>query len=163
MRAGGKHPVEILLFGNSKMPGIDFTLDPTEGLKIRFKECYCLNYAGISGTLSWMDFFCRVTPLLDPHIEIWNFMETSRPSASKAPVKVWLSKCTDKLLKCTGSPSESKFLQQYFESVQKASDSFVDQLPALIPQAWVNWLHYRPDDPGRVRAMRKQPMRVDFI
>lgn len=37
------------------------------------------------------------------------------------------------------------------------------QLPALIPQVWVNWIHYDPKDRERAERVQEEPFRVDFL
>jgi len=35
--------------------------------------------------------------------------------------------------------------------------------PALIPQVWVNWIHYDPHDKERAERSHLEPFRVDFL
>jgi hypothetical protein len=73
---------------------------------------------------------------------------------------------TSDLANLTGSNAERKFFLAYVEEClisADESDKSVWSLPALIPQAWVNWIHYDPTDSKRAERAQKEPFRVDFM
>lgn len=52
------------------------------------------------------------------------------------------------------------------EGVAQAGERFYESLldePALIPQVWLNWIHYDSKDKQRSERMHLEPFRVDFL
>lgn len=72
----------------------------------------------------------------------------------------------EKLSNIAGSSEEKKFLNQYAEETR---DRDIDtrwhlcHWPALIPQVWVNIIHYAPTDKERADRAQQEPQRVDFV
>ena len=70
---------------------------------------------------------------------------------------------------CT-TPTEKRLFALYWEHYftplgdrDPANELFEQgKFPALIPQVWVNWLHYNSGDSERAALLKKQPFRVDF-
>lgn len=66
------------------------------------------------------------------------------------------------LCSLTQTKAERLFLEKYTEFVENEDIDKVLNSPALIPQPWVNWLHYSSQDEERARRIRREPFRVDF-
>ncbi len=69
----------------------------------------------------------------------------------------------DELSAMVGSPVEEKFLRAYARNCQTQDILATWACPALIPQVWVNWIHYDSTDPHRAERARREPFRVDFM
>jgi len=138
--------MDFVIFGNSKIPDLSFTIEPQRGglFSISCTNNYVL-YGGdeeYTNTIDWWFLVMNTSPDLAPH--------TTYPDWTKAR-----SCLQDKLLSIAQTQGERIFLQTYLEE-SKA------QYPALIPQTWVNWIHYNPHDVERARRVKSEPFRVDF-
>lgn len=60
--------------------------------------------------------------------------------------------------------SEKTFFRKYIEECDTwSSHQEKMALPALIPQVWVNWIHYDRTDEDRAKRAKEEPFRVDFM
>lgn len=78
----------------------------------------------------------------------------------------------DHLCSLLSSRVEEEFLRLYArQCVKRATEPSEDTpapaslwcYPALIPQVWVNWIDYDPEDEIRAARAKVQPFRVDFL
>jgi very-short-patch-repair endonuclease len=61
--------------------------------------------------------------------------------------------------------SERRFFELYVELCRESYDPPNDvwEAPALIPQVWVNWIHYDPKSKERAERVQREAFRVDFM
>lgn len=164
--------MEILIFGNQTFPDISFTMNPQSGLEISCKNNYVVWYGGIEGTVSWKDLMERT----HPNLAGWPPMKMD-PRVRRCSMATLASEWPQ-TKNCLGQMVQSKgeraFLEGYFSNSEYFLDSqghddatddeiTVEMLsrPALIPQAWLNWIH--PVDEERAARTKKEPFRVDFV
>lgn len=152
--------MDILIFGKYKAPDISFRQDPEKGLIITCKNNYVTDYAGLE-KITWHSLACGTRPLLvrkELFLKLispkYNFQESKREL---------FSNLINTLCSLTQTKAERLFLEKYAEYVKDQDiDKVLHSAAALIPQLWINWLHYSPEDKERARKIRRQPFRVDF-
>jgi len=155
--------MEILICGSHSFPDISFQVDPNHGLAIACKNNFVLNYEGQETNITWKDLIEKTEP------SILGYDEVTRPWPMNRWKQGW-GRLKEKLGKIPGSKGERLFLEAYFEASEKklfskeprAAMDVVDR-PALIPQVWVNWIHFDSKDKDRAQRTREEPFRVDFI
>ena len=163
-------PMNLLIFGNSSYPDISFKLDPMTGLRISCKNNHVLDYEGAGDTVTWVDLFNRTAPTLSIP-DFGNSISIQGWTRSGADFKrEEYNMMKEKLWNLVQSSAEKMVLQGYFE----ISETFVPideprkmaeiaRLPALIPQVWLNWIHYDSADKARAKRVQEEPFRVDFV
>ena len=138
--------MDFVIFGNSKSPDLSFSVEPRRGGA--FSITSTTNYIMYGGneedthSIDWWYLFNCTGPELGPL--------TCYPDWSKAR-----SFLQDSLGAIAATKSEKAFLDEY---LRLSSEEY----PALIPQTWVNWLHYSPQDPQRAIRAKNEPFRADF-
>lgn len=148
--------MDILIFGKHTFPDISFKQDPKEGLIISCKNNYVTSYDGL-GEITWRNLAYRTRPFLVQLTLIFTGVEGSE----KRPTELFENLTTS--LQChIQTDAERLFLKKYLEYGKNEDINEVLNSPALIPQLWVNWLHYSPQDEERSRKIRREPFRVDF-
>ena len=140
--------MDFLIFGNSKTPDISFSVEPQMGGQFRIWSS--TNYVVYGGDEEQVDsidwtFFCVNT---EP--EVGPLTYSIHKEWSK-----FHSLLQDTLLPITATKGERVFLDAYLN----VSNAYY---PALIPQTWVNWLHYSAHDAERAKRAKHEPFRVDF-
>jgi very-short-patch-repair endonuclease len=155
--------MQILIFGNHSFPDLSFELHPSRGFKVMCKNNFVLDYEGLDKTVTWKDLIERTEP------SVCGYSEKFMPFPINHRGSAW-GRLKTTLLQLTQSKGEHRFLQSYFEASERSlvsneTRSTFDQCnwPALIPQAWVNWIHYEPQDKERAERRKKEPFRVDFM
>jgi very-short-patch-repair endonuclease len=58
--------------------------------------------------------------------------------------------------------SEKRFFDFYLELLSLEYSDMWDA-PALVPQVWVNWIHYDPKSRDRAERVQQEAFRVDFM
>src|SRR5207247_9296627 len=71
------------------------------------------------------------------------------------------SRFTSELQGLIESTSEKQFFSNYVNNCLLHTDPW--GTPALIPQVWVNWIHYDSRDRNRAKRTQREPFRVDFV
>ena len=147
--------MKILIFGSKSFPDISFKMNPKTGLSVYCKDSYVLNYEGIKDDITWTDMLERTDPNLGGHS-----MKLSHPVFPRD----WEG-LKKKLSEIPNTREEKDFLKAYFEWTEFGPPDLVDvgSVPALIPQPWVNWIHYDSKDEKRAKAKKTEPFRVDFL
>lgn len=155
--------MDLIIFGN-EMPKLSFKLDPTSGYSITCENNYCIKLEnGFSNIekITWRD-------LLDNMYTCeWEF---------EGLEKYIPNKLKNDLLKIMDSDIERNFFNMFFDEcfylpkffpkdIEKVKKFFNETIEntALIPQVWVNWIHY--DNKSKIRAQRTktEPFRIDFL
>lgn len=69
------------------------------------------------------------------------------------------------ILPLVQTKSENRFFRFYERLCRDQSDTYEDlwHQPALIPQVWVNWIHYDSKSKERAERAQKEAFRVDFL
>lgn len=163
-----------ILFGNDR-PELSFTQLPTGSLDIEIENDTVLEFPdGLPDTITWADFAAQAGP------QSFRNLATSKRGGGVAAAAELDDELREKRLKewvgglsrIVGSPEEEEFLDLYlsacFESVFSEFDSDEPDAgswlaPALIPQVWVNWIHYDSKSEERAERASKEPFRVDFM
>lgn len=149
--------MKIHIFGSQKFPDISFKNNPRTGLTISTKNAGILNYEGLN-EITWKDFLERGSSNLIKRVPL----DKSR--------KVFWGILKEELIKLTETKAEKYFFEGYLEICE--TDLYTGErlpldkimpMPALIPQVWINWLHYDKGDKERAEQVRKLPQRVDFL
>lgn len=141
--------MKILIFGSENFPDISFKSNPKTGLTINTKNAETLNYDGLH-EITWGDLiergsnnYLKKTSPLEKRKGVWNILK-------------------EKLLQYTQTKSEKYFFEGYIEVCEEAlyesgrlPINKILAMPALIPQVWVNWLHYDNKDKERASLVKK--------
>jgi very-short-patch-repair endonuclease len=137
--------MEYVIFGNSKSPDLSFSVEPERGGSFQIQSN--TNYILYGGDEQ------------DTHsIDWWFLVMFTLPELASLTYPDWSearSRLQDSLGAITATRSEKVLLDEY---LRLSSDKY----PALIPQTWVNWLHYSPQDPQKAKRAKNEPFRVDF-
>lgn len=183
--------MEFLVYGPDQ-PRPSFTQSGDQSVSIEFEGDYILELGRLDeaeySTITWhtlalwgiseskrrdifRSFSFNETGIAMPTAVLIPPSRVGNPDDSVDLVKMfWV--LVDHLCSLLDSDIEREFLRLYAKRcVQRATDSFDDKVnptslwfsPALIPQVWVNWIDYDPDDRSRATRARKQPFRVDFL
>jgi len=155
--------MQILIFGNHSFPDLSFDMSPSRGFRVMCKNNFVLDYEGLDKTVTWKDLLVERT---EP--SVCGYSEKLIPFPMNHWEKAW-DRLKKKLLQVTQSKGEKTLLELYFEASERSLVSNTKRSalefcnwPALIPQAWVNWIHYEPRDKERALRQKKEPFRVDF-
>lgn len=152
----GEIGMPILIFGKHKSPDISFKQDPEKGLIISCKNNYVINYEGLK-KISWHNIVYRSNPPLVQKKFVFYSEEDSKKYR-----KEQFPNLINSLLPLMQTKAETMFLEKYAKYVKDADHNEVLESVALIPQLWVNWIHYSAPDEERARKIRMEPFRVDF-
>ncbi len=172
--------LRLHIFGSSR-PEISFRVDPKHGTTISCKSNYVFDmdylYYQVEepGNAEW----CTAT--------WWELDQNTTPDLSRSGLYTdddtlnrdgW-DTFKETLLQIPEAGAEREFLSQYFGLTEKGilrqSSTGGDtalaifsvalnvlHAPALIPQVWVNWIHYDSADKDRARRIKEEAFRVDF-
>jgi len=144
--------MKVLIYGPQKTPDVSFKNDPKKGLTITAKQVDILNYEGLS-EITWENMIKRTTHKWKPKTPTtWEELKAKLPTL-------------------TQTAAEKYFLESYFNFCEKnyiggepyPIKKTMRRMPALIPQVWINWLHFDPQDKVRAEDIKRQPQRVDFF
>ncbi|HEX9756905.1 MAG TPA: hypothetical protein VGB26_03785 [Nitrospiria bacterium] len=153
--------MEILIFGNNKLE-IHFGRSPENGLEISCKGNYILNYERIEQEITWKDLIHRTKPCWIAFL--------SEESIKKDFKNSW-TRFKKELSSLVTSEGERGLLHDYFEICERCfpddgqPKSSMETLrhPALIPQVWLNWIHFTPENNVRSKKVKQEPFQVDFV
>lgn len=161
--------IPILIFGNTSYPDISFSVDAHQGYDFSCTNNSVLRLGDadefekhLGGFVGWTELLflsspsiCDYGPLYDSDVEAgWQ--------------KVWpqMKECLGRLCQSKG---ERSFLEAYFTFCEtdnlsrKRKGHDLGRCPALIPQVWLNWIHYDPRNKERAARTKREPFRVDFV
>ncbi|HEY4481910.1 MAG TPA: hypothetical protein VI489_03570 [Candidatus Brocadiaceae bacterium] len=157
--------MNILIFGNHTFPDISFTVNPKSGLEISCKNNHVLNYEGRERELRWIDLYHRSN-----FRHLTKFVKASEQHSDLHNFEREWPKIKEDLLKIANTEGERAFLTDYIYLCEKdwtteadSDVSIIASLPALIPQVWLNWIHYDSKDARRAERIKEEPFRVDFV
>lgn len=162
----------VMVYGKEP-PKLSFVQSPDGAItfKIENKNKVNTNFSNEKGILRWVDM-------------IWNsyYMgildALTADDKLDAPFLMWgqdledvgqFHQLLDHLASMVGSATEETFLRTYAAmclAEARVLDGYsfmVWAKPALVPQAWVNWIHYDSADSQRAKRAREEPFRVDFM
>lgn len=158
--------MEAIIFGGDK-PKLSFTQSPSGSLDVEIENDTVLTFPeGMPDTVNWADVYVKV---------VKDFAWKDEKEEPLTVTENWDEDRRENILRSLGkdllgyveTSEEKKFLAFYIEACIEAvgepnrGGSWV--LPALIPQVWVNWIHYDPKDEERARRSEEEPFRVDFM
>jgi hypothetical protein len=141
--------MNILIYGPDK-PKISFTQSPDGLVSFRIENERTVQFESGQEDITWQDIYPFGLP----------------PRRQNAELILLFEQFSKMLATLTGTDAERKFFLDYARECITASEGMgvnVWEHPALIPQAWVNWIHYDPKDPQRAERAQKEPFRVDFM
>ena len=137
--------MDFVIFGTSKTPDLNFSVEPDRGGL--FWITSSTNYILYGGDEEYTE-----------SIDWWLLIMNTKPDLASHTYPNWNEarpRLQDALRAITATKGEQTFLDQY---LKLSSDKY----PALIPQTWVNWLHYSSQDSQRAKRAKNEPFRVDF-
>jgi hypothetical protein len=144
--------MNIIIYGPDK-PRIGFQQFPDGSITFKIENQLTIEFEPEQENIVWKELLPR------PHILIRKNKDEQ--------TEIFRTFFRDHILPLIGSPAEQKFLTDYVEEcIDDASyskDDVIWNKPALIPQVWVNWIHYDPKDSKRAERAQKEPFRVDFV
>jgi very-short-patch-repair endonuclease len=169
-------------------PQIDFKRSPEDGMSFEVQNNHVMYFNDHPEKVTWFDLVVRAgrDALLDgehelhPLTPVWRHT-TNQVEPHDAPSTFeqfrWL---VNHLLDMAGSEYERAFFQMFVNhSVYRATPLGTDREKsedpptpnmkslwnetALIPQVWVNWIHYDSKSKERADRLKEEPFRVDFL
>jgi very-short-patch-repair endonuclease len=142
-----------IIYGE-EIPKISFTQSPKGGHSFVIENERVIEIDNDIGTLTWKDFYVNARGNREYKWKLQNV---------KLGAKEHFASFVQGLLELCGSPYEKKFLKAYTDlcGSEYKDDPWCE--PALIPQVWVNWIHYDRNDKGRAKRAQREPFRVDFV
>lgn len=141
--------MKTIVFG-PEIPRISFRQSPDGSISFNIENEFKINLIKKEQkNINWRD-------LLD----LSNYELIRKILSFHDPDEVKFQKLTDAFFQLTDTEAEKIFFSNYVADC-KANDLL--DTPALIPQVWVNWLHYDSKDLTRAERARKEPFRVDFV
>jgi hypothetical protein len=145
--------MNAIVYGPDK-PQISFKQSPNGAISFQIENKNKISFSEGIKTLSWGYTDPERPPISDP-------------SQPQEEVLKEFQVLVAKFSALTTTPAEKKFLQDYASGCIIGAEEglSVDAFgyPALIPQVWVNWMHYDPTDQKRAERAQKEPFRVDFM
>jgi hypothetical protein len=163
--------MEKILFGNDR-PKLSFTQRPSGSLNVEIENDTVLSFQdGLPTTITWAEFAAQMGP---PAFSLATTKYGS-PEAAAAELENKSEKLKNwvgHLFRVVGSEEEKRFLELYLKACLGSTFGGIDKeipnagpwlAPALIPQVWVNWIHYDSKDEERAERRQKEPFRVDFM
>jgi very-short-patch-repair endonuclease len=148
----------FIIYGEEP-PKISLTQSPRGESNITFLNERIVKIDPVPKTLRWSDVY-GIT---------WSFCIGEMMKGQPETIRTAFIAFTNELEKLTGSPAENRFFSEYVKVCLEGKWSNVSwredpwQTPALIPQAWVNWIHYDWKDKQRAERAQREPFRVDFM
>ncbi len=137
--------MDFVIFGNTKSPDLNFSIEPDRGGL--FWITSNTNYILYGGDEQYTD-----------SIDWWFLAMNTKPNLAPSTYPDW-NKARPLLHDALNVITATRGERIFFDEYMKVSS---DKHPALIPQTWVNWLHYSPHDPKRAQRAKIEPFRVDF-
>ncbi|MCB9420847.1 MAG: DUF559 domain-containing protein [Ardenticatenaceae bacterium] len=142
--------MKVIIYGKER-PKIGFTQSPEGSITFSIENDTKIQFESEVDDITWLDMFRAEWKLYDK-------------SESKQ-VEIF-DQFIQEIANLTTTSSERKFFLGYVQECKVSSDEqniSIWNYPALIPQAWVNWIHYDPKDEDRAKRAQKEPFRVDFM
>ena len=171
----GRLLMSIVIFGQER-PKISFTQSPSGDISFEIENEFSIEFSfSRNDSFSWKDFYLawmerqlEMKLISEDVFENSCLYEVAYGDLDKVErrnhAKFEFTNFIEKMIELTGSLFERKFFQDYVNlcGINECPLVFRD-CPALIPQFWVNWLHYNFRDKNRAKRARKEPFRVDFV
>jgi len=178
--------MNFLIFGKER-PKLSFEQDPEEGTVIRCDNKYVLDYDP-KKPITWRD-IGKKFGLDKTYRTIAQIKAMGREKFEGISFESERDSVIEKLKKLCQTDAERMFLTKFVEAQEslnfmtyptdelglphnfndwgmEAKEEFYKVVldePALIPQVWVNWIHYDRYDKERAKRRRLEPFRVDFL
>lgn len=147
-----------IIYGE-EAPKISFTQSPKGDLSFTIENERLIAIDDDIETLTWKDFYVNASKTkMQRLINQQNWKSQNE----KLGVQKHFAEFVKGLLELCGSSHEKKLLSGYADICVEFEDDPWCR-PALIPQVWVNWIHYDSKDKGRAERAQREPFRVDFV
>lgn len=146
-----------IIYGK-EFPKINFISNPTGGTVFTVESHNFVQTDDSDKDISWYDLSSRIFyPIACEEETGTEPLDTAEDTANVIKAN---------FLRLTTTKSEQKFFEFYVDAcvydVVNSSESLMFY-PALIPQVWVNWIHYDSRDTQRAERVQREPFRVDFL
>jgi hypothetical protein len=143
--------MNFLVFGKTPTLSIDITWSPDRGILLASRENRIVSEVDPGASITWEYLLQKTTPEI-------------------LPAKAWREKDADRILgdlttvltREFNEEAEATFFKKYVEYVLRCSSDPMREL-ALIPQVWLNWIHYDPGSKDEPLGLPREPFRVDFV
>lgn len=142
--------MNVIIYG-SQQPKISFKQSPDGSISFHIENQHIIQFDEGTKEVNWRNMYENK----------WIFYDKSPEELNKK-----FTQYEQEIVELTTTKSERKFFLGYTEQCRIASkeqNKLIWDFPALIPQVWVNWIHYDPKDPKRAARAQKEPFRVDFM
>jgi hypothetical protein len=147
-----------IIYG-SEPPRISFTSSPNGKIDFEIQNRNFVQTYDSDEDISWIN--------LDRGELV--YIAQSLGTIGSAATEEFVSIINEKFTGLVNTEAEKKFLKLYIElcisdlSLQFSAYDSLALYPALIPQVWVNWIHYDRKDTQRAERAQREPFRVDFL
>lgn len=149
-------PVNELVFGPDP-PKISFRQSPTGSAEVEFENDRVVYLDSKEADLVWADVYLSLNQKRD-RIDLEMYTEELGRTS-------FIDFIASDIRPLTSTESERRFLDHFVTLCMSSTDDVGDlwNLPALIPQVWVNWIHYDAKDKHRAVRVKQEAFRVDFM
>lgn len=164
--------MNFLIFGPEK-PKLSFEQKTERGTVVRCDNKYVLQHYAPDKPITWKNitFPLDLAPMLINGERDRKWEEVWRSVIKELKILCQTDSERTFLDKITAAQKDRhrmdfKEKEGLREGDAQARERFFETLldyPALIPQAWVNWIHYDPKDKQRAKTIHLEPFRVDFL
>jgi very-short-patch-repair endonuclease len=143
--------MKLIIYGEEP-PKISFTQSPKGDLSFKVENERVIEIDPEQKTIRWIHLY--------PVNRRWKF----RKAKSEEEEDKLFVEFTGELEKLNRSEAERLFFSKYVsECLNRSVTVKCWEAPALIPQVWVNWIHYDARDQKRAQRVQREPFRVDFM
>ncbi len=171
--------MNFLIFGRER-PKLSFRQDPKKGTILKCENKYRLAYKP-DWSMKWIDIVTKPSHIPSSihlsinHEQEWYKVVEELKALCQADVeRIFLEKIAEEQKSCLETEEKMSYaaadVDPGWDKVEEADIEtrrrFFERLlylPALIPQVWLNWIHYDPKDRERAKKTHIEPFRVDFL
>lgn len=143
--------MNLIVFGKTPSLSIDMKWQQDRGILISSRENRIIPDVEPGISVTWEYLVQKATPaILD--LESWRDQDAER--IMQEITKVLSQEFTEE--------AERVFFKKYVDYVLRCSSDPMREL-ALVPQVWLNWIHYDPGAKEEPLGLPREPFRVDFV
>jgi very-short-patch-repair endonuclease len=162
----------ILIYGPDR-PKFGHEQSPDGSISVQIENENTYSFETLPETVSWADLYTSGRRRSLPSQSSYRQSQMDDDEIEEEERDTFRS-FIEELRELVGSSTEDKFLKLYAQVCAQADTSYSGfergefahhawSHPALIPQVWVNWYHFDPEDSERAQLAQEEPFRVDFM
>lgn len=157
--------MDFLIFGFEK-PKLNFRQDLERGTVIWCDNEYVLDYDA-NKPIKWRDIKYKQSEMREidriPLPELSVSFEQEWHDVIKELKGLCQTNVERIFLEKIARAQENRMPPPPNEELKERTYEVLLNRPALIPQVWVNWIHWDPKDKERAKKSHLEPFRVDFL